>query len=107
MNFNPKKIKKSELEKFYKIKLTKGEFVVLKGWADRDCSAGIDHIGDRVDYSSQYAPFRLYVRALSQFSDGTKRSKFNFNKSSELDSIVREQIYADIENNFPGEQSHC
>ena len=104
-SFNTKTIKKKELEKFYKIKLTKGEFVIIKGWALRDCSAGIDHIGDRVDYSSRYAPFRLYVRALSQFSDGTKRSKFNFNKTSELSSIIREQIYADIENNFPGERT--
>ena len=108
-----KNITKKELEKFYKIKLTKGEFVVIKSWATRDCSAGIDHIGDSVDYSSRYAPFRRYVRALSQFSDGTKRSKFNFNKSYEKnieniyidESIIRDQIYGDIENNYPGEQT--
>ena len=90
--FRTKNMTKKELEKFYKIKLTKGEFVVIKSWATRDCSAGIDHIGDSVDYSSRYAPFRRYVRALSRFSDGTKRSKFNFNKSYEKNI---ENIYID------------
>lgn len=102
-----KNMTKKELEKFYKIKLTKGEFVVIKSMAIREYAEGIDY--------NPFAPFREYIKALSQFSDGTKRSKFDFNRANEKNienfyydhhyPHLRDQIYGNIENNFPGEQS--
>ena len=96
--FQPKNMTKKELEKFYKIKLSEAEFEVIKSMAIREYA-------ESIDYNIRFAPFRDCIFAVSRFSDGTKRSKFNFNRSNEKEynynTGLRGGIYGDIENNYP------
>ena len=102
MKFDLKKIKKIELENFYKIKLSKEEFEVIKG---RSIIRSNEFPGfyDGWPGSSRYEPFRECIFAVAHFSDGTERSKFNFNRPDETynyHSGLRSAIYADIENSY-------
>lgn len=103
MKFDLKKIKKNDLEKFYKIKLSKEEFEVIKS---RSILRSNEFPGfyDGWPGNSRYKPFRECIFAVAHFSDGTERSKFNFNSPDEkynYHSGLRSAIYADIENSYP------
>ena len=101
--FDLKKIKKTELEKFYKIKLSKEEFEVIK-WRSIRGSNEFPEFYDGWPGNSRYKPFRECIFAVAHFDDGTERSKFNFNSPEEKYTYhngLRSAIYADIENGYP------
>jgi len=107
--FNLRKIKKAQLDEFYKLELTKEEFEVIKFHVLRE------YPYPSITYGNRFEVFREWIRSISTFSDGTERSKFKYNKREEKlikqkrlanlytqDDHKRGIIYGDIEKSgFP------
>jgi len=107
--FNLRKIKKVQLDEYYKLELTKEEFEVIKFHILRE------YPYPSITYGNRFEVFREWIRPISTFYDGTERSKFKYNKREEKlikqkrlaklyteDDHKRDFIYGEIEKSgFP------
>jgi len=107
--FNLRKIKKVQLDEYYKLELTKEEFEVIKFHILRE------YPYPSITYGNCFEVFREWIRPISTFYDGTERSKFKYNKREEKlikqkrlaklyteDDHKRDFIYGEIEKSgFP------
>jgi len=75
--FNLRKIKKVQLDEYYKLELTKEEFEVIKFHILRE------YPYPSITYGNRFEVFREWIRPISTFYDGTERSKFKYNKREE------------------------
>ncbi|MBD1161171.1 hypothetical protein IDH30_02640 [Pelagibacterales bacterium SAG-MED15] len=94
-------IKKKDLDKFYKIKLSNNEFEVIKDFA-------LEENNEAIKYSQRFEIFREYIRAIAWVHYNEKeRSKFIFDREGENSPNVDlyDAIYNEIENRYPSEET--
>ena len=95
-----KDIKKKDLDKFYKIKLSNNEFEVIKDFA-------LEENEETIRYTQRFEIFREFVRAIAWVHYNEKeRSKFIFDRKGENSPNVDlyDAIYNEIENRYPTEE---
>lgn len=93
-------IKKKDLDKFYKIKLSNNEFEVIKDFA-------LEENEETIRYTQRFEIFREYVRAIAWVHyNEKKRSKFIFDRKGENSPNVDlyDAIYDEIENRYPSDE---
>ena len=86
--FNLRKIKKVQLDEYYKLELTKEEFEVIKFHILRE------YPYPSITYGNCFEVFREWIRPISTFYDGTERSKFKYNKREE--KLIKQKRLANL-----------